>query len=113
MSGVLRADWGPAEVYPLSPGLRARDRIPARRPISYEEPVLPCIVGGLLPDLIDTPLSLLILSGSVGSGRIFSHSLLFLLVLVIVGWVLLSRYRTPALLAVAIGVASYQVLDLM
>jgi membrane-bound metal-dependent hydrolase YbcI (DUF457 family) len=75
--------------------------------------ILPCIVGALLPDLIDKPLGLLILSGSVGSGRIFSHSLLFLLVLSIVGWVLLSRYRTPALLAVAIGVASHQVLDLM
>lgn len=66
--------------------------------------VLPCIFGALLPDLIDKPLGLLVLSESIGSGRIFLHTLLFLLLLLIPGW---------ALFAVAIGVASHQVLDLM
>jgi len=75
--------------------------------------VLPCIFGALLPDLIDKPLGLLVLSGSIGSGRIFSHTLLFLLLLLIAGLALRSRYRAPGLLAVAAGVASHQVLDLM
>lgn len=75
--------------------------------------ILPCIVGALLPDLVDKPLGLLVLSASMGSGRIFSHTLLFLLLLLIAGLVLRSRYRAPGLLAVAIGVASHQVLDLM
>lgn len=75
--------------------------------------VLPCIFGALLPDLIDKPLGLLVLSESIGSGRIFFHTLLFLLLLLIPGWALLSRHRAPALFAVAIGVASHQVLDLM
>lgn len=75
--------------------------------------VLPCIFGALLPDLIDKPLGLLVLSGSIGSGRIFSHTLLFLLLLLIAGLALSSRYRAPGLLAVAVGVASHQALDLM
>jgi hypothetical protein len=75
--------------------------------------ILPCIFGALLPDLIDKPLGLLLLAGSIGSGRIFSHTLLFLLVLLIPGLFLLSRHRAPALFAVAVGVASHQVLDLM
>lgn len=75
--------------------------------------ILPCIFGALLPDLIDKPLGLLVLSSSIGSGRIFSHTLLFLLVLLIAGLALRSRYRAPGLLAVAIGAASHQVLDLM
>ena len=75
--------------------------------------IVPCIFGALLPDLIDKPLGLLVLSSSIGSGRIFSHTLLFLLLLLIAGLAIRSRYRAPALLAVAVGVASHQALDLM
>ncbi len=74
--------------------------------------VLPCMIGALLPDLVDKPLGILVLGGSLGGGRIFLHTLLFLLVLLLAGVVVYRRYG-PALLAVGVGVASHQALDLM
>lgn len=75
--------------------------------------VLPCMLGALLPDLVDKPLGILVLGGALGSGRIFLHTLLFLLVLVLAGAIVYRRYGRPALLAVGVGVASHQVLDTM
>lgn len=75
--------------------------------------VLPCMLGALLPDLVDKPLGILVLGGALGSGRLFLHTLLFLLVLLLAGAIAFRRYRRPALLAVGIGVASHQFLDFM
>jgi len=44
------------------------------------------IVGSMLPDLIDKPLGQVILKESIGNGRIYAHTLLFLVVLSIVGF---------------------------
>ncbi len=75
--------------------------------------VLPCMLGALLPDLVDKPLGIFVLGSVLGTGRIFLHTLLFLLVLVLAGAVVYRRYGRPALLAVGLGVASHQVLDTM
>lgn len=75
--------------------------------------VLPCMFGALLPDLVDKPLGIFVLGSVLGTGRIFLHTLLFLLVLVLAGAVVHRRYGRPALLAVGLGVASHQVLDTM
>ena len=75
--------------------------------------VLPCMLGALLPDLVDKPLGVLVLGGALGGGRIFLHTLLFLLVLVLAGALVYRRSGRPALLAVGVGAASHQVLDLM
>lgn len=74
--------------------------------------VLPCMLGALLPDLVDKPLGLLILGDAFGSGRIYLHTLAFLLVLLLAGALAFRRYG-PALLAVGVGVASHQALDFM
>lgn len=75
--------------------------------------VVPCMLGALLPDLVDKPLGIYVFGDTLGSGRIFLHTLLFLLVLVLAGAVAHRRYGRPALLAVGVGVASHQALDLM
>ena len=75
--------------------------------------VLPCMLGALLPDLVDKPLGILVLGGALGGGRIFLHTLLFLVGLLLAGAVVYRRYNRPALLAVGIGVASHQALDVM
>lgn len=67
--------------------------------------------GALLPDLIDKPLGHVFLA--IGYGRIYSHTLLFLLAAVLVGAIVYWRYRSALALAAAAGIASHQVLDAM
>ncbi len=75
--------------------------------------VLACAVGAVLPDLVDKPLGYLILGEEIGNGRIFLHTLLFLLIVVTVGLFALWRQRSPLFLALGIGIGTHQVLDLM
>jgi len=77
--------------------------------------VAACVLGAVLPDLVDKPLGLLI-SGTVAYGRIYAHTLLFAMILLVAGAVLwrLSSRRTGILaIAVALGVLSHQLLDTM
>jgi membrane-bound metal-dependent hydrolase YbcI (DUF457 family) len=67
--------------------------------------------GALLPDIIDKPLGHVFLA--MGYGRIYSHTLLFLLCAVLVGTIVYWRYRSVLALAAAAGIASHQVLDAM
>ena len=64
------------------------------------------VIGSMLPDLIDKPLGWLIY-GSMASGRIYAHTLLFLLVLVAIAATLQSR----AIGSLAFGVLAHQALD--
>jgi uncharacterized membrane protein len=75
--------------------------------------VAACAFGAILPDLIDKPLGYIILSGSVGYGRIYTHTFLFLFLALAIGLLLLRGFRSPVVLAAAVGVASHQFLDTM
>ena len=75
--------------------------------------VLAAAVGSVLPDLIDKPLGYLVLSGSVNFGRIYFHSLIFLLAFFIIGFLVWWKYHSFIGFALALGVLSHQVLDLM
>jgi Predicted membrane-bound metal-dependent hydrolase (DUF457). len=57
-------------------------------------------IGALLPDVIDKPLGRIILAETIGSGRIFAHTLLFVLLLGLAGYYLYSQGK-PELLIVA------------
>ncbi len=71
------------------------------------------LVAGILPDLIDKPLGHLLLVSTLDNGRLVAHSLAFLLVLFVAGF-LLFRGRRPLLaVAIALGVLSHQLLDAM
>jgi hypothetical protein len=50
-----------------------------------------CAFGAVLPDLIDKPVGHILLAGSLDSGRIFAHGLLFLGLLLAAGVVLEQR----------------------
>ena len=48
-------------------------------------------LGALLPDLIDKPIGRFLFAESVASGRLVGHTLVFVLILLIGGYVLLNR----------------------
>jgi membrane-bound metal-dependent hydrolase YbcI (DUF457 family) len=75
--------------------------------------VLPSIFGSILPDLIDKPLGHILFEDSIGFGRIFTHTLVAALVLVMLGLVIGEFLKTPIVTGIAAGVISHQVLDLM
>jgi membrane-bound metal-dependent hydrolase YbcI (DUF457 family) len=70
-------------------------------------------LGAILPDIVDKPLGHLLLQGTLDSGRIYAHTLLFLGLVTVAG-VVAWRYKlTPLVLVAAMGVASHLVLDTM
>lgn len=88
-------------------GLALTGRLGDRRLIGF------AALGAVLPDLIDKPVGHLLLAESLDSGRLFAHGLLFLMILTVAGIALHRRRESVALLAVAAGVFSHQVLDAM
>lgn len=88
-------------------GLAIADRLGDRRLIGFSA------LGAVLPDLLDKPVGHLLLAESLNSGRIFGHGLLFLTLLAFAGIALERQRGSFALLAVAAGVLSHQVLDAM
>ncbi len=69
------------------------------------------VLGSLLPDIIDKPIGLVLLAKSIGYGRIFCHSLLFLVVIAVSGLWLSHRHHQVWLFILALGTASHQLLD--
>lgn len=67
---------------------------------SFWEKVPWIAIGALLPDLIDKPLGRIILDETIGSGRIFAHTLLFGTLLGLAGYYL-YRQGKPELLIIA------------
>ena len=66
--------------------------------------------GTMLPDLIDKPLGIYLLARQLGSGRIYGHTLLFGLSLVLAGS-LLARRRRHGLLSLGLGVVTHVLTD--
>ncbi|MDP2920192.1 MAG: metal-dependent hydrolase [Dehalococcoidia bacterium] len=71
------------------------------------------LFGSLLPDIIDKPLGVFLLGGVYRSGRIYSHTLLFLVLLTAVGLLLRWRYKKSWLLVITFGVLTHLVFDSM
>lgn len=69
------------------------------------------LLGGILPDVIDKPLGTLFAS-TFGSGRLFCHSLLFVLLITLFGLYLYRRGKLW-LLTIAFGCAIHLALDEM
>lgn len=67
-----------------------------------------CMIGSWLPDILDKPLAIGI--ASMGSGRTLGHSLLFVLIIVLIGLLLLPRMMV---LGLSSSVFLHQILDMM
>jgi membrane-bound metal-dependent hydrolase YbcI (DUF457 family) len=71
-----------------------------------------CILGAILPDLLDKS-SALLFPGVLGSGRTICHSLVFFAIVLLFG-ILLWQYRHTLLgIAFACAILSHQIMDAM
>ena len=71
------------------------------------------MIGSLLPDIVDKPLGQLLLRDSIGNGRIFCHTLLFLVLITAAGLYLYWNRGKPWLLVLAFGSFTHLILDQM
>ena len=70
-------------------------------------------VAAVLPDLVDKPIGHILLAGSLNSGRLICHGLLFAVAVLLAGIILLRWKGTWLGIAAFLGVFSHQVLDFM
>ncbi|AKG53567.1 hypothetical protein DGWBC_0904 [Dehalogenimonas sp. WBC-2] len=68
-------------------------------------------IGSMLPDIIDKPLGMWLFSDEFSNGRIFSHTLLFVLLLTAVGIYLYNRRSYLGVLVLAAGSLAHLILD--
>ena len=71
------------------------------------------LAGSMLPDIIDKPVGIYLFRETFSSGRIFSHTLLFLVLLAVVGLLIRSYSGKTWGLALSIGTLFHLVLDQM
>jgi inner membrane protein len=69
------------------------------------------LIGSLLPDIIDKPIGRFFFKDTFNNGRIFSHTLLFLVVLIAGGLILYLSRRKNWLLVLAFGTFLHLVMD--
>ncbi len=71
------------------------------------------LVGAMLPDIIDKPIGQFFFRDIFNNGRIFSHTLLFILVISIIGLFLYRKFNNSGLLVISFGSFMHLVLDEM
>jgi inner membrane protein len=71
------------------------------------------IVGSMLPDIVDKPIGQYFFVDTFYNGRIFGHTLLFLIILATAGYLVYKRYRHLWLLTLAAGSFMHIALDEM
>ena len=70
-------------------------------------------LGSIIPDLVDKPLGYLVYGDILGHGRLYLHTLLFLLVLACLGVLAMHLYRSNVLALVTGLTGLHQVMDFM
>ncbi len=71
------------------------------------------LVGSLLPDIVDKPVGLFLFGETFSNGRIFCHTLLFLILLSVAGVSFYRSYGKTWLLALFFGTLTHLVFDQM
>ncbi len=71
------------------------------------------LIGSLLPDIIDKPIGLLFFRETFSNGRIFCHTLLFLVLITLAGLYLYKIHGKTSLLAVSFGTFTHLIFDQM
>ena len=68
-------------------------------------------VGSLLPDIVDKPVGQFFFRETFSNGRIFCHTLLFLILITLAGLYLYKSRRKTSLLAVSFGAFTHPIFD--
>ncbi|MFC1906220.1 metal-dependent hydrolase [Chloroflexota bacterium] len=71
------------------------------------------LVGSLLPDIIDKPVGQWLFGEYFSNGRIFSHTLLFLILIAVFGLLIYNHYGKTWFLFLSFGTLMHLVLDQM
>ncbi len=71
------------------------------------------LISSMLPDIIDKPVGMLFLRDTFSNGRIFSHTLVFSVILLVAGVFLYIRRKRIWLLAICYGCLMHLTLDQM
>lgn len=71
------------------------------------------LLGSILPDLIDKPIGAVLFINTYHNSRIYAHTLLFTLVLLIIGVLLLKKRQTRAVLLLGSASMLHLLLDSM
>lgn len=96
----------------------ARDRPPGRMAswlasLAKRIDIRVLLIGSLLPDIIDKPLGYLFLRETFSNLRIFSHTLLFLVLITIAGFILYRYRRKTWLFVLSFGTFTHLLCDEM
>ena len=70
-------------------------------------------IGALLPDIIDKPLGHLFFRETLSNGRVFAHTLLFFIIIALIGLYLYRSRSQLWLLVIAFGTLVHLILDQM
>ncbi len=71
------------------------------------------IIGSLLPDIIDKPIGQYFFRETFNNGRIFTHTLVFLVLVTVIGIYIYKSQRSLWMLTLATGVFTHLALDEM
>ena len=71
------------------------------------------LIGSLLPDIIDKPIGLFFFQDTIGNGRIIGHTLLFLILITLVGLYLYQSRGKTSLFALSFGTFTHLIFDQM
>ena len=71
------------------------------------------IIGSMLPDIIDKPVGQYLFRETFQNGRIFSHTLLFLVLVTIIGVIVYKKSKNVWGFSLAAGVLAHLLLDSM
>jgi len=71
------------------------------------------LIGSLLPDIIDKPVGLYFFRDTINNGRIYCHTLLFLIVITLIGLGIYRGLKQSWVLALSFGTFMHLILDSM
>ena len=65
------------------------------------------LIGAILPDLIDKPIGEVLLANSISNGRLFAHTLLFVVILLLIGTYVYTRNGNGEKAIILLGFGSF------